>query len=42
MILYHGSTIDVREPKLLKIQRNLDFGHGFLYNQRLRSGCQLD
>ena len=29
MILYHGSNIEVREPKLLKIQRDLDFGHGF-------------
>ncbi len=29
MILYHGSSIEVREPKLLKIQRDLDFGRGF-------------
>ena len=29
MILYHGSNIEVREPKLLKIQRELDFGKGF-------------
>lgn len=29
MILYHGSNVVVREPKLLKIQRDLDFGKGF-------------
>ena len=29
MILYHGSNIEVREPKLLKTQRELDFGNGF-------------
>lgn len=29
MILFHGSNVDVREPKLLKIQRKLDFGKGF-------------
>lgn len=29
MILYHGSSIAVREPQLLKIQRELDFGKGF-------------
>lgn len=29
MILYHGSNVKVREPKLLKVQRQLDFGKGF-------------
>lgn len=29
MLLYHGSDVAVREPKLLKIQRKLDFGKGF-------------
>lgn len=29
MILYHGSSVEVREPRLLKIQRELDFGKGF-------------
>lgn len=29
MILYHGSNLEVCEPKLLKIQRQLDFGKGF-------------
>ena len=29
MLLYHGSNVEVREPRLLKIQRDLDFGKGF-------------
>ena len=29
MILYHGSNVEVRAPRLLKIQRDLDFGKGF-------------
>lgn len=29
MILYHGSNVEVREPRLLQIQRVLDFGKGF-------------
>ena len=29
MILYHGSNVEVREPRLLKNQRELDFGKGF-------------
>lgn len=29
MILYHGSNVEVSEPKLLKAQRALDFGKGF-------------
>lgn len=29
MILYHGSNVPVEEPRLLKIQRDLDFGKGF-------------
>ena len=29
MILYHGSNIIVESPKLLKVQRSLDFGKGF-------------
>lgn len=29
MILYHGSSVEVKEPRLLKIQRELDFGKGF-------------
>ena len=29
MILYHGSNVEVRKPRLLKVQRDLDFGKGF-------------
>lgn len=29
MILYHGSNVEVQKPKLLKSQRELDFGKGF-------------
>ena len=29
MILYHGSNVEVKEPRLLKNQRELDFGKGF-------------
>lgn len=29
MRLYHGSNVEVWEPKLLKVQRELDFGKGF-------------
>ncbi|MBQ7184417.1 MAG: DUF3990 domain-containing protein [Clostridia bacterium] len=29
MILYHGSNVAVKEPHLIKAQRNLDFGNGF-------------
>lgn len=29
MLLYHGSNTAVREPKILKSQRYLDFGAGF-------------
>ncbi len=29
MILYHGSNVIVREPKIIKAQRTLDFGNGF-------------
>ena len=29
MILYHGSNEEVKEPRLLKIQREMDFGKGF-------------
>lgn len=29
MILYHGSNVEVRQPRLLRNQRPLDFGSGF-------------
>ena len=37
MLLYHGSNLKIEVPRLLKNQRNLDFGKGFYttsdYNQ---------
>ena len=37
MFLYHGSNLEIEVPRLLKNQRNLDFGKGFYttsdYNQ---------
>ena len=29
MILYHGSNIEVKEPRILKLSHALDFGPGF-------------
>lgn len=29
MIIYHGSTLPVKEPEILKSERMLDFGEGF-------------
>jgi hypothetical protein len=29
MTVYHGSNVEVREPKILKPNRELDFGNGF-------------
>ncbi len=29
MIVYHGSSMEVREPKLIRPIRTLDFGPGF-------------
>lgn len=29
MILYHGSNVDVKEPKIIKTKRLLDFGTVF-------------
>ena len=29
MILYHGSNVEVKKPKILNVRRGLDFGAGF-------------
>ena len=29
MTIYHGSNVEVREPKILPPDRELDFGNGF-------------
>lgn len=36
MILYHGSNVEVKEPRLLKNQRELDFGKGFYTTTNLK------
>ena len=40
MIIYHGSTVSVETPKILKSERMLDFGEGFYttfnYEQAVR------
>jgi len=30
MIVYHGSTIEIRKPDLKHSRNNLDFGKGFM------------
>ena len=29
MVVYHGSNVEVREPRIIKPNRTLDFGNGF-------------
>ncbi len=36
MILYHGSNVEVKQPQLLKLQRELDFGKGFYTTSDLK------
>lgn len=40
MILYHGSNVEVKEPILLKIQRELDFGKGFYTTSDLEQAAR--
>lgn len=40
MILYHGSNVDVKEPILLKVQRELDFGRGFYTTSDLEQAAR--
>ena len=40
MLLYHGSNIEVHEPKLLTIQRELDFGRGFYTTSDLQQASR--
>ena len=40
MILYHGSNIEVKEPRLIRTQRNLDFGRGFYTTSDLEQARQ--
>lgn len=36
MILYHGSNVEVNQPQLIKLQRELDFGKGFYTTSDLK------
>lgn len=36
MILYHGSNVEVNQPRLIKLQRELDFGKGFYTTSDLK------
>ena len=40
-ILYHGSNMKVDKPMLLKGQRALDFGAGFLSHVIIRTGNEV-
>ena len=40
MILYHGSDVEVKEPMLLKVQRELDFGKGFYTTSDLEQAAK--
>ena len=40
MILYHGSNVEVKEPILLKVQRELDFGRGFYTTSDLEQAAR--
>ena len=40
MILYHGSNVAVTSPKLLKNQRELDFGKGFYTTTNLEQASR--
>ena len=40
MILFHGSNVEVREPRLITTQRNLDFGKGFYTTSDLAQATQ--
>ena len=40
MVLYHGSSVIVREPRLLRIQRDLDFGKGFYTTSDRDQACK--
>lgn len=40
IILYHGNNVEVREPRLLKVQRELDFGKGFYTTSDLEQAAK--
>ena len=40
MILYHGSNVVVDNPKIIKANRTLDFGHGFYVTTSKEQACK--
>lgn len=40
MILYHGSDVIVENPKIIKANRTLDFGHGFYTTTSKEQACK--
>lgn len=40
MILYHGSDVIVDNPKIIKANRTLDFGHGFYTTTSKEQACK--
>ena len=40
MILYHGSNVEVRKPRLFKADRRADFGTGFYLTSSLEQGSR--
>ena len=42
MVVYHGSNVVVKEPKILKPNRELDFGNGFYTTTNLDQAIAFD
>jgi len=40
LILYHGSDVGVKSPKIIKANRTLDFGHGFYTTTSKEQACK--
>lgn len=40
MILFHGSDVIVENPKIIKANRTLDFGHGFYTTTSKEQACK--
>ena len=41
MILYHGSNVEVRRPRVLTTNRSLDFGAGFYTTSNLDDDLKM-
>ena len=42
MTVYHGSNVEVKEPEILKPNRELDFGNGFYTTTNLDQAGEID